>query len=124
MMNYILYIGLIILFAISCIYVIDNKWCWATLVLSGCCLCSMYTNATDPSDQYYLGAELYTSKDNTYIFVDEDGNFWEWEDDMYIYTDQHIYLLTMDTNGTYNTVKDDIILTVWSSGGEEIPTVG
>lgn len=124
MINFIAFIFLLILFAISCIYVTENNWCWFTLILSCIFLCSLYSHATDPSDQYYLGAELYTSKDNTYIFVDEDGNFWEWEDDMYIYTDQHIYLLTMDTNGTYNTVKDDIILTVWSSGGEEIPTVG
>lgn len=124
MMNFIAFIFLLILLAVSCIYVTENNWCWFTLILSCILLCSLYSHAINPSDQYYLGAELYTSKDNTYIFIDEDGNFWEWEDDMYIYTDQHIYLLTIDTNGTYNTVKDDIILTVWSSGGEEVPTVG
>lgn len=123
-MEFILVIGLIILFAVSCVYVSEYPLCWFVLIPSVVILMGMYAKTTMPTEDYYLEAELYTSKDNVYIFIDNDGNFWEWEDDMYVYTDQHVYLLTMSTNNTYDTNKDDIILTVWSSGGEEIPAVG
>ncbi len=100
-------------------------WGCTCFVLYVCIGFTIETQYEPTSNEYYLPAELYTQKDDiSYIFIDEDGNLWTWEDDMYIYTDNHVYLLHMDNNNTKKDIHDDIILTVWSSGGKEIPTVG
>lgn len=122
-MDFIIFLVLLVMFGISCVFSTENGGALVVMIISAICICGWVSSITTPDEQYYLEAELYTSKDDSYIFVDEDGNFWEWEDDMYVYTDQHVYLLTMNRNKT-DDIKDDIILTVWSSGGEEIPAVG
>lgn len=71
----------------------------------------------EDSHRYYIGAELYgVTKDNTYLFIDEDDNIWEWESDNK-YTYDKVYLLSMDINDTYSVRSDDILLMVWQEGG-------
>lgn len=122
-MDYIVFLVLLVIFGISCVFSSEHGGALIVLIISAICICAFVSGLTLPDEQYYLEAELYTSKGDSYIFVDENGNFWEWEDDMYVYTNKHVYLLTMNRNKT-DDIKDDIVLTVWSSGGEEIPAVG
>lgn len=81
-----------------------------------------YITPQSNENRYYLPAELYAVKPNnsTWIFIDYDGNTWEWEDSTRTYSDDTVYLLNMEANMTFDDITDDIILMVWDEGGEEI----
>lgn len=81
-----------------------------------------YITPQSNENRYYLPAELYAVKPNnsTWLFIDYDGNIWEWEDTTRTYSDDTVYLLSMEANMTFDDVTDDIVLMVWDEGGEEI----
>lgn len=81
-----------------------------------------YISPKSNENRYYLPAELYGVKSNgcTWLFTDYDGNIWEWEDTTRTYSDDTVYLLSMEANMTFDDVTDDIVLMVWDEGGEEI----